>query len=67
MRAACIRPKGSWNPEHGNYVPVRDLPVYARQYFPESVLGSQAPGNKTPARPCTKTPPSACGRLDDEC
>ncbi|MDD2918662.1 3-hydroxyacyl-CoA dehydrogenase/enoyl-CoA hydratase family protein [Rhodoferax sp.] len=35
-------PQGSWNPSAGQFVPVRKLPVYARQHFPESVLGSQA-------------------------
>ena len=36
-------PAGSWNPSTGQFVPVRQLPVYARQHFPESVLGAQAP------------------------
>ncbi len=36
-------PQGSWNPSTGQFVPVRSLPVYARQYFPESVLGAAAP------------------------
>jgi len=36
-------PAGSWNPSTGQFVPPRTLPVYARQHFPESVLGSQAP------------------------
>jgi 3-hydroxyacyl-CoA dehydrogenase len=36
-------PRGSWNPSTGQFVPVRKLPVYARQHFPESVLGAQAP------------------------
>ena len=36
-------PQGSWNPTTGQFVPVRQLPVYARQHFPESVLGSSAP------------------------
>ncbi|WP_296493990.1 3-hydroxyacyl-CoA dehydrogenase/enoyl-CoA hydratase family protein [Rhodoferax sp.] len=36
-------PQGSWNPTSGQFVPVRSLPVYARQHFPESVLGAQAP------------------------
>ncbi|MDP3193461.1 3-hydroxyacyl-CoA dehydrogenase/enoyl-CoA hydratase family protein [Rhodoferax sp.] len=36
-------PQGSWNPSAGQFVPVRSLPVYARQHFPESVLGAQAP------------------------
>jgi len=35
--------QGSWNPSTGQFVPVRQLPVYARQHFPESVLGAQAP------------------------
>jgi 3-hydroxyacyl-CoA dehydrogenase len=34
-------PAGSWNPSTGQFVPVRQLPVYARQHFPESVLGAQ--------------------------
>ncbi len=35
-------PAGSWNPTTGQFVPPRSLPVYARQHFPESVLGAQA-------------------------
>ncbi len=35
-------PAGSWNPTSGKFVPPRSLPVYARQHFPESVLGSNA-------------------------
>ena len=35
-------PQGSWNPTSGKFVPPRQLPVYARQHFPESVLGSNA-------------------------
>ena len=35
-------PEGSWNPSSGQFVPVRSLPVYARQHFPESVLGANA-------------------------
>jgi 3-hydroxyacyl-CoA dehydrogenase len=35
-------PAGSWNPTTGQFVPVRDLPVYARQHFPERVFGSGA-------------------------
>ncbi|MDI1245976.1 MAG: 3-hydroxyacyl-CoA dehydrogenase/enoyl-CoA hydratase family protein [Rhodoferax sp.] len=36
-------PQGSWNPSTGQFVPVRQLPVYDRQHFPETVLGAQAP------------------------
>ena len=35
-------PAGSWNPSTGQFAPVRQLPVYARQHFHESVLGAQA-------------------------
>jgi 3-hydroxyacyl-CoA dehydrogenase len=38
---------GSWNPTTGTFVPVRKLPVYERQHFPESVLGSNAPKAET--------------------
>jgi 3-hydroxyacyl-CoA dehydrogenase len=40
-------PQGSWNPTTGQFVPVRQLPVYARQHFPESVLGANAPSAAT--------------------
>jgi 3-hydroxyacyl-CoA dehydrogenase len=36
-------PQGSWNPSTQQFVPPRSLPVYARQHFPESVLGANAP------------------------
>jgi 3-hydroxyacyl-CoA dehydrogenase len=40
-------PEGSWNPSSGQFVKPRSLPVYARQHFPESVLGAQAPQAET--------------------
>jgi 3-hydroxyacyl-CoA dehydrogenase len=40
-------PQGSWNPTSGTFTPVRKLPVYARQHFPESVLGANAPSAAT--------------------
>ena len=40
-------PQGSWNPSTQQFVPVRHLPVYARQHFPESVLGANAANAKT--------------------
>ena len=40
-------PAGSWNPSTGSFVPVRQLPVYARQHFPESVLGANTPRAET--------------------
>jgi 3-hydroxyacyl-CoA dehydrogenase len=35
--------EGSWSPSLGTYVAPRDLPVYARQAFRESVAGAGAP------------------------
>ena len=35
-------PEGSWSASAGKYLPLRDLPVYARQHFRENVLGSGA-------------------------
>jgi len=35
-------PAGSWNPTTQQFVPPRNLPVYTRQHFPESVLGANA-------------------------
>ena len=40
-------PEGSWNPSSGQFVMPRSLPVYARQHFPESVLGARAPQAET--------------------
>jgi len=43
-------PAGSWNPTTGQFVPVRKLPVYERQHFPESVLGANAVSATTAGR-----------------
>ncbi len=40
-------PQGSWNPTTEKFVQPRSLPVYARQHFPESVLGANAPRAET--------------------
>jgi 3-hydroxyacyl-CoA dehydrogenase len=34
--------EGSWSAAQGKYIPGSTLPVYARQHFPEAVLGSGA-------------------------
>jgi 3-hydroxyacyl-CoA dehydrogenase len=36
-------PEGSWSASARKFIPRRQLPVYARQHFPEDVLGSNAP------------------------
>ena len=35
-------PQGSWSAASQKFIPRRSLPVYARQHFPEDVLGAQA-------------------------
>ncbi len=39
--------EGSWSASAQKFIPRRNLPVYGRQYFPEDVLGSQAPTFQT--------------------
>jgi 3-hydroxyacyl-CoA dehydrogenase len=36
-------PQGSWNPTTQQFEGKRQLPVYARQHFPQDVLGANAP------------------------
>ncbi len=40
-------PAGSWSASAKKFIPRRNLPVYARQFFPEDVLGSNAPAFET--------------------
>ena len=39
--------EGSWSASSQAFIPRRKLPVYARQHFPEDVLGSNAPAFET--------------------
>ncbi len=39
--------EGSWNPTTGRFEARRQLPVYARQYFPELLLGESGPRFET--------------------
>jgi 3-hydroxyacyl-CoA dehydrogenase len=39
-RTGVHTPEGSWSPSKRAYLPRSTLPVYQRQHFPESVLGS---------------------------
>jgi len=41
-RTGVHTPEGSWSPAKKAYVPASTLPVYARQLFPETVIGSGA-------------------------
>ncbi|EJL87323.1 3-hydroxyacyl-CoA dehydrogenase [Polaromonas sp. CF318] len=40
-------PEGSWSASAKKFIPRRKLPVYERQFFPEDVLGSNAPSFET--------------------
>ncbi len=40
-------PQGSWSASAKKFIPKRQLPVYARQHFPEDVLGANAPSFTT--------------------
>jgi 3-hydroxyacyl-CoA dehydrogenase len=59
-------PQGSWNPTTGQFVPVRQLPVYARQHFPESVPGAQAPSAATAGTTLFEDEAIRLWTLDDE-
>ena len=59
-------PAGSWNPTTNQFVPVRSLPVYARQHFPESVLGSNAPSAATAGKTIHEDSAIRLWTLDDE-
>ena len=59
-------PAGSWNPTTANFVAPRSLPVYARQHFPESVLGANAPSATTAGKTLFEDESIRLWTLDDE-
>jgi len=59
-------PAGSWNPSTGKFEPRRVLPVYSRQHFPESVLGSDAPKFETAGKTLHEDDSIRLWTLDDE-
>ncbi len=59
-------PAGSWNPTTGQFVAPRSLPVYARQHFPESVLGANAPKAETAGKTLHEDEAIRLWTLDDE-
>ena len=59
-------PQGSWNPTAGQFVQPRSLPVYARQHFPESVLGANAPRAETTGKTLHEDEAIRLWTLDDE-
>jgi 3-hydroxyacyl-CoA dehydrogenase len=59
-------PQGSWNPSTGQFVLPRSLPVYARQYFPQSVLGATAPKAEVAGKTLHEDEAIRLWTLDDE-
>ena len=59
-------PQGSWNPTTGQFVQPRSLPVYARQHFPESVLGANAPKAEVAGKTLHEDDAIRLWTLDDE-
>lgn len=59
-------PEGSWNPSTQKFEARRVLPVYARQHFPESVLGSKAQGFETAGKTLHEDHAIRLWTLDEE-
>jgi 3-hydroxyacyl-CoA dehydrogenase len=59
-------PEGSWNPTTSRFEPSRQLPVHARQLFPETVLGSNAQDWTTAGRTVHEDDTVRLWTLDDE-
>ncbi|MDB6002614.1 MAG: fadN, partial [Rhizobacter sp.] len=59
-------PEGSWSAASGAFVPLRSLPVYARQFFRESVLGSGAADPKKAGTTLHEDDAIRLWTLDDE-
>jgi 3-hydroxyacyl-CoA dehydrogenase len=59
-------PQGSWNPTTKKFEPRRVLPVYSRQHFPETVLGSDAPKFETAGKTLHEDHAIRLWTLDDE-
>ena len=60
------QPEGSWNPATQSFVPKRSLPVYARQHFPENVLGANAAQFETAGKTLHEDASIRLWTLDDE-
>lgn len=58
--------QGSWNPTLEKFVAPRSLPVYARQHFPESVLGANAPKAEAAGKTLHEDESMRLWTLDDE-
>ena len=59
-------PQGSWSPAAQAFIPRRQLPVYARQHFPEDVAGAQAASPATAGRTLHEDAAMRLWTLDEE-
>ena len=59
-------PQGSWSASAKKFIPKRQLPVYARQHFPEDVLGAKAPSFTTAGKTLHEDDAIRLWALDDE-
>jgi 3-hydroxyacyl-CoA dehydrogenase len=59
-------PQGSWSASSKKFIPKRQLPVYARQHFPENVLGAQAQSFTTAGTTLHEDDAIRLWTLDDE-
>ena len=60
------QPEGSWSAAESKFKPQNDLPVYSRQFFRESVLGSNAPDAATAGKTLFEDASIRLWTLDDE-
>ncbi|MCD2511116.1 3-hydroxyacyl-CoA dehydrogenase/enoyl-CoA hydratase family protein [Comamonas endophytica] len=58
--------EGSWSPALRKFVPRRQLPVYARQLFPERLLGEAGAGFETAGTTLSETDALRVWTLDDD-
>jgi 3-hydroxyacyl-CoA dehydrogenase len=65
-RGGVHMPEGSFNPTTGAFEARRQLPVHARQLFPETVLGSQAADWRTAGRTVHEDKTIRLWTLDEE-
>jgi len=59
-------PQGSWSASAKKFIAKRQLPVYARQHFPEDVLGAKAPSFTTAGTTLHEDDAVRLWTLDDE-
>jgi 3-hydroxyacyl-CoA dehydrogenase len=59
-------PQGSWSASAKKFIAKRKLPVYARQHFPEDVLGAAAPSFTTAGKTLHEDDAIRLWTLDDE-